>query len=53
MRGVSDCMGEWKAMNLGSLVLVMASMTLLEVAIFGTLNLMMLRCTDMGYERRV
>ena len=46
--GVSDCVGELKVMYLGSLVLVIASMTAVEVASIGTLNLMMLRWTDVG-----
>ena len=47
--GASDCMGELKVMCLGLVVLVM---TVVEVALFGTLNSMMLRWTDVGYERR-
>ena len=34
------------------LILVMASMIAVECTSFGTLNLMMPRCTDVGYERR-
>ena len=44
--GVWDCMEELKVMYLVLLVLVMASMTAMEVALFGTLNSMILRWTD-------
>ena len=46
--GVSHCIGELKVMCFCSLMLLMAPMTMVA----GTLNSMMPRSTDVGYERR-
>ena len=50
--GVSDYMGELKVMCFCFLMLVMASKTAVDGDLFGTLNSMMPRCTDVEYERR-
>ena len=50
--GVSDCIREVKVVCFCWVILVMASMTVVVGATFGTLNSMMPRYTDVGYDRR-